>query len=518
MKKQKQIKNKRKVPWKLVSVILLLLAILGLIIGFSIDWSRPSWIFISGSSTMQPLLQVISNNYKPSEITADAGGSSVGIQNVLNDKKNIGAASKTPSSSMAGVPSHEENEAIPGSEQSKWQNEKMKTVTIGWDGIGVVYKKTGVLADKSSQNGDDSISSSIQENDIVLTPNSIKWLYLAFAGYMDVDIRNLMWSNNQDSSINAKQVYEAKPATSPLSEYSIVPFARSGGTTQSGTAEAFTTDSRLLKDGNQYNSKKVLSGILSNTTNPTTVKNDDSTIDSPSKSDNATLWEVLESGQYGSLTHTTAESNLQTWTAIKSYNGVGIPMTYLSAGFIKNNYTDIVNAGFGVAWYKGDDNSQPVPLITKKDGQYSNDNVSQSYMWFRPLNLILKANSEAYIQRFIEWLIGNSLFKNSQYSKVLDEQGFIPIKKDQIKTMFINNQASVIDDIVEYEKQNPNSDYDSFIKNKSELEITEMWSSFWNDSDDYQLIDSNEYNNRKEQQVWYGAIPKVNNNTSSDDK
>ena len=503
MKKQKQIKNKRKIPWKIVSVILLLLAILGLIIGFSVDWSRPSWIFISGSSTMQPLLQAISNNYKPSEITADAGGSSVGITNVLNNKKNIGAASKTPSLSMAGAPANGDQPAIEGSNSQQWESEDLKTVTIGWDGIGVVYKKVGPLAGDAK---------------VVLNPETVRWLYLAFAGFMNVDATNLLANNNQST----KKFIDATEGSSPT-ENAIVPFARSGGTQQSGTAEAFTADSRLLKsEDGKYDSKGILKNISPHSTNPISEQPSSSSPSLYSEEEDANIWTVLESGKYGPLTHTTAESNLQTWNSIQSYNGKGIPFTYLSAGFIKNNYDEIQKAGFGVAYYQENTNSQLVELITKgPNNTWSNSNVSQTYMWFRPLNLILKANSASYIQTFIEWLIGNSLFEKSEYRKVLDEQGFIPLTQQQIDSMFNPNNpknTTIVDEIATYAKQNPNKKYADFVKEKGESYVTDAWKPFWTNSSDYQLLETDEYNDRMTQQVYYGALPKRtngNNNNNS---
>lgn len=53
---------------------------------------------------MQPLLEEISKVYKSAEISANAGGSSYGINSVLNNKKNIGSVSKTPSTDIAGLP------------------------------------------------------------------------------------------------------------------------------------------------------------------------------------------------------------------------------------------------------------------------------------------------------------------------------------------------------------------------------------------------------------------------------
>lgn len=482
MKKKKDTNrssNSRKFPWKIISAIILLLAIIGIIIGFAVDWSFPKWIFISGSSTMQPLLQSISKEYKACEVTADAGGSAIGIQDVLKNNKNIGAASKTPDVSMAGIPEYNGKQGVPGEDAEKWKNEKMKTITIAWDGIGIVYKKTGPLKDKQ----------------LVLTPQTIQWLYLAFAGYTPVNAQNLIpnsWTLDVSNKSN-----------------NIIPFARTGGSTQSGTAESFTGDSRLLlNDKKQIDSKFVLENIPENAKYPYSNSSDFSSIRNDKEPIDNSVWGVLTSGKYGPLVMTTSESNLQTWQSIKDCSSTGVPITYLSAGFIKNNYQEIINSGFGIASYSDNiDGSSPVQLIQIKNGSPSNDSVSHGYDWFRPLNLILKDDSKQYIENFIEWILGNSLFPKSSYRQILDEEGFIPLTIDQISSMFndTNKVPKVLSDIENYLKENPDSNYDDFLKSHP----NPNWSSLWTNADDYSLIQTPNYTYREQQQIWYGAIPKT---------
>ena len=50
-------------------------------------------------------------------------------------------------------------------------------------------------------------------------------------------------------------------------------------------------------------------------------------------------------------TFETNDSSLETWQAIKSYSGEGVPMTYLSGGFIKTNYDILIDAQMELRGY-----------------------------------------------------------------------------------------------------------------------------------------------------------------------
>lgn len=194
----------KKIFWPL----LVILAILALIIGLAVDWSFPKFIYASGSSSIQPLMQQIANIYKPAEILSEAGGSSVGIRAVLDDVKNIGMASKSPLPNQAGLPATNNQPLVDGSNSETWNKDEIKTITIAWDGIGILYRSSS-------------------KNPLVLNQDNIKLLYEAFAGYNNITLNQLQ---------------------SNLPNLIIKPFARTGGATLSGTAESFYEDSRLLKN------------------------------------------------------------------------------------------------------------------------------------------------------------------------------------------------------------------------------------------------------------------------------
>lgn len=444
------------------------LATVGLITGLSVDWSYPSWIYISGSSTMQQFLQSISDIYSPSEVIVDAGGSSVGVDNLINGKKNIASSSKSPSKSTAGIPAYDNNLEVVGKYQQQWQKENIKTVSIAFDAIGIVYKDTGVLKGK----------------DVVITPNTILWLYLAFSGYQPVNGLNLI--------PNSWELDTSNP------ENNLVPFARTGGSVQSGTGESFLLDSKLLKNekGN-YDAANVLKQFDALSKTPT-MTND--------PIENESIYSILHSGQYGSYVKTTSESNLQTWQSVKSYSGSGIPITYLSSGFIKSNYQDIINSGYKIATYSTDENgTDPISLLNVSDNKVISDNIGIGYNWYRPMNLILSGDSAEYIKSFIQWIVGNMLFENSYIMEIYKEQGFIPLDATTIKTMFHPEDQKgrdMIDSIYQYAISNPNSNYDEYLKSNSS---NIYWDDFWTKGSDYSLIQSNQYSIRESSDIWYGA-------------
>lgn len=464
MRRSKKINKKTII--KSVFASLVGVATIGLIVGLSVDWTFPSWIYISGSSTMQQFLQSISDEYSSSEVIVDAGGSSVGIDNLINGKKNIASSSKSPSKSTAGVPAYDGHPSIEGKYQKQWENEKIKTVSVAFDAIGIVYKNTGELKDK----------------DVILTPKTVLWLYLAFAGYTEVNALNLI-PNSWELSVNDSN--------------KLVPFARTGGSIQSGTAESFLLDSKLLKNENgSYDSSAILSEYNAY---------DDSPILSADVNENESIYSILHSGQYGPNVRTTSESNLQTWQSIKEYSGSGIPITYLSSGFIKSNYKEIYDAGFSIAMYSINDNGEnPYSLLNISNNEVQSDNVAAGYDWYRPMNLILSGNSPEYIKYFIQWILGNMLFKNSLISNIYIDQGFITLDPDTIKTMFHPNDIEgrqMIDDIYKYAQDNPSSNYDEYLKMHDAL----PWDKFWNNANDYELICSDQYLIRELDDVWYGA-------------
>lgn len=303
----------------------------------------------AGSSAVQPLMVAFSNEYSSSDLVTQAGGSGAGIRAVINSTKEIGMASKNPNIING---KSKEDEKI-------WIDKQIKTVTIAWDGMGIIYKPA--------------------KKDVTIDINekTIKTIYSTFAG-------------NEQYSFSDFGVEG--------DETKITPFARTGGSDISGTADAFYKDSRLI----EYDSSSPLN-------------------------------KALVQGQYGKYAKTTAESNSQAWSFVKNENKVG-SMVYLSAGFILNNKKEIEDSGFQIATYNN-------ILLEKK-------NIAQEnkYEWYRPLNLMLSIEPSKKVgiiknnnsQKLINWILNNDIA-----SKIINEQGYIKLTIEEIKNkMCYENEIS----------------------------------------------------------------------------
>ena len=309
--------------------------------------STTTLINAAGSSAVQPLMVAFSNKYFPSDLVTQAGGSGAGIRAVIDGTKEIGMASKNPGVIKMLAPGEK-----PSADQIKWIKNEIKTVTIAWDGMGLVYK----TANKNTE--------------IDVNEKTIKNIYTAFAGNKKVTFADIggIGDNTQ-----------------------IHPYARSGGSVVSGTADAFYKDSNLKYEVDDAE-KEILNSAMIN-------------------------------GQYGSYTKTTAESNSQAWSFVKNENKIG-SMTYLSAGFINNNRKEIENEGFKIATY----NKISIDI----------QNITEGYNWYRPLNLMLSIktdtpNSEPFkinnfsSQNLIEWILSSEIGRG-----IIESEGYVNLKESQI--------------------------------------------------------------------------------------
>lgn len=315
------------------------LGLAGLIVGVSTSWNGLKIISAGGSSAILPLINSLSNLYDRSDVVATAGGSGAGISAILSNTKEIGMASKNP-----------EMELSP-----EWKEVRAKTITVAWDGIAIVYKT-------KENNNNNNVPINIDETNITK-------IYEAFSG-----LREYKFSD-----------FGIEKDLTP-----IVPYARNGGATTSGTADAFLKNSNL-------NFSEL----------------------------NPLVREILETGSYKGNVQQTAESNSQTWKRVKDA-GIGA-MTYLSTGFILNNYNEIISNGFQIATYKGFD------LINKNNSLVHNNNIAKGYNWFRPFNLIVSLNKiNESTKEFIKWI-----FKNSEN---VEKFGYVPLSLEQIKSMIKDPQ------------------------------------------------------------------------------
>ncbi|WP_350266907.1 phosphate ABC transporter substrate-binding protein PstS [Mycoplasmoides gallisepticum] len=319
-----------------------------------------------GSSSVQPFMDALSAlyaKYEPVEISVQAGGSTSGISSVLDGTSNIGNASRSPRDQVLANPRTTQ----------QWKDLEIKTVTLAKDAIAVIYKKP---ANASS-------------NDFYVDANNISKLYDAFAGFNHVSLSDFYFGNQK------------------LPNDNIVPFARSGAASVSGTAEAFLHNSGLIKQDQL--TKQTLEALQGRT-------------------------------DYGINTITTGESNVETYNFFKTNARLVGSMTYLSLGFILNNLEMIKNDGFDLLNYKINDQLIIPSIQTVADG---------AYRWVRPYNAIFSLSNKDdnklnSIKQFIKFTLFNqSADIKKQIDKVYELQGLILLSDKELKQMFLlNDQLS----------------------------------------------------------------------------
>lgn len=327
-----------------------------------------------GSSSVQPLMAALGNEYSNGhnvEISVQAGGSSNGIQWVASGLTTLGNSSKNPKDTVLSSPDLEKN----------WKEKNIKTISIAKDGIGIVYK----------------IPDGYQPDDFAVSQDNIAKLYEGFAGFNSIPL--------SDFYIGTK--------IAPNPDIIIHGFARTGGSTASGTAEAFLKDSGFTTDS--------LSKDISN---------------------------VLSSGQYGPNTKSTSESNAEAYNYFKSNASQPGSMIYLSLGYIQNNLASIQEDGFAVLNYKN-------PLDSKIYAADLTNVQDNNYKWSRPLDTMIALNSESQsklntAKEFIEWILfgnylGISAAEEQKIQDIYTSEGAIPLTNQEKISMFNIDPKTISD-------------------------------------------------------------------------
>lgn len=247
-------------------------------------------VSLGGSTGVLPLINALTPYINFIDVVTSAGGSGVGISSIIDGTKEVGMASTRPE--ILDLPTTNSKYQI-------WDEKKVKTVTIAWDGIALVYKPSEI-----PQNANELI---------VINENNLAKIYSAFSGQKQVQLGDLL--NNGDQTI-------------------ITPYARNGGSNVSGTTDAFLKDSHLDYENSAY-------------------------WKSLTKDEQDIIHNAITNGNYGHNVIQTAESNSQAWNVAK--NGPKGSMVYLSTGFVMNNRAEIEKYGFKVALYKGTTPVEPTP-------------------------------------------------------------------------------------------------------------------------------------------------------------
>ena len=313
-------------------------------------------VSLGGSTAVLPLINALSPYIDFIDVVTSAGGSGVGISSIIDGTKEIGIASTTPDILTLG------------SDNAKyqiWDEKRVKTVTIAWDGIVLVYKP----------------SSNSANANVIINEENLAKIYHAFSGDKQFKLGDLL--NNNDETI-------------------IVPYARNGGSSVSGTTEAFFKDSHLnYKDSPYW--KSLGQNQVDNITN------------------------AITNGGYGPNVIQTAESNSQAWNVAK--NGPEGSFVYLSAGFVINNIEEIQKYGFKVALYSNQEISPLEPGA-----------IASPYNWYRPLNLMYSmtyVKNIPEIPKMIAWILFNE-----QAKQIINNEGYVPLSETSLKSMGWNGNLN----------------------------------------------------------------------------
>lgn len=355
------MKLKTKKYLKISGLSVATLGFIGLMVGVSTSWNGVELINIGGSSAVMPLINSLSKEYPKADVITSAGGSGAGISSILSNTKEVGMASKDPK--MVPKPKDTLN-----NEEKTWKDIKAKTITIAWDGIAIIYK-------------DDT-----NEEPIDIDENSLAKIYTAFSGLRKIKMKDLNPNSNSDIEI--------------------IPYARNGGATTSGTADAFLNDSHIKWEESKWLKENNLDG--------------------------KEIRKILQLGSYNKNVYQTAESNSQTWNRVKG--GEQGSITYLSTGFILNNYKEITSSGFKIMTYKKkyliNHNENEKPTLSKFD-------IDNGYGWFRPFNLMVsldRIKNNKTIHEFINWTL------QEEAKEIIENNGYVTLSNKQIDSMKKNNE------------------------------------------------------------------------------
>lgn len=309
----------------------------GIIAAISIDFTKTTLIYGEGSSSVLPLLTQLSNHYQPSDVIANAGGSSVGINSALTLKKHLGMSSRAVNYDHSRK--LVENKA---SNYEKWKQNAMKSFTMAWDGIAVIYKLNNA------------------NKDLVLNKNNLLTLYKAFAGFEVVSFKDL----DKD-----------------LPDVKMTPYSRTGGANASGTTEAFIKNNPFIKlkkvDHKTY--EALHSGVYGKLTKNTEEANSQAWISI--RTDNI-------NGAIGFLSTGYVLKN------IKEINDSGFKVAYLvdpktnqpALPFQIQNNQPTINVGTTYKWYR------PFNLVFSIN--HNKDDSVQDFVWW----LMFSEQAEKIIQ------------------------------------------------------------------------------------------------------------------------
>lgn len=354
----------------------------GLVVGLSVNWNHTTFIAAAGSTGARGLVYGFGKEYTKEhnqiEINAESGGAATGIGNVANKLIDIGNSTSNPYYFV--------NELL--DVHDKWAN--MKTVTLAWECIALIYKMPAGLSDNA-----------IEHFDISINEQNINYLYAVFSGFNELKndsweaIDGTYWSFLTDEAKTEISKNESDKTICQTSQ--IIPYVKSGGDRSAGSCIAFSELSNLGADMTDRQHNAFLGG------------------------------------QYGHDRnyYETEESNAQSWKMFAS-NDFPCQMMYVTTSFLNESNMKLINdAGYKIAKYKGH--------------EYDLHNFRSGYNWIRPINSSFDLNNNL-AHDFMKWIFyrdGEEL--SEEYKNFVLSHYMMPLDENQFQTMIVGDSFEVTD-------------------------------------------------------------------------
>lgn len=342
---------------------------------------QPNVLVVSGSSSMYKLFQEINNNYDYANLVMSVNGSSAGIDAVMNGRADFGNVSHAIDLNSLQLSNRERYE--------NWRKKRIKTITVAWDPIFILYKKTH------------------QEQSLTVDSSNIGELYKAFAG-----ISPVYYSDFFDTDVNAGQ-------------HRVYAYARTGGAANSGTAAAFLEESGLISWNSSSPTQEEIHSLLwSGSYRGNYVV----TTAEP----NVQAWyAIANSNKRYALVYLSASFVIQNWLLIKKkfgimkYKNINGALVDPEAMLNSNDDSKLISAGYG--WYRPFNTIFRLPVWT--------DEVNKGWT-FKQKKIIQLAYFLATGGFLHLYDDKRDLDKKKMWNKILDSSSVFSISSSQINEMF----------------------------------------------------------------------------------
>lgn len=371
---------------------------IGLVVGLSVNWDHTQYISAVGSSGVKPFIEKFGKTYRQShkkfDVTVESGGTTFAIEQIAKGYTTIGDASNNPYKIINDQGFLED-----------WGNKK--TLTLGWEGLCLMYS----LPKELSQEAKDHF-------DVVISKDNILKLYGVFSCWHELKdktqwdpIWESIWYYASEQSKEWFTRHGSQDDINLLKNTKILPFVRAGGNTGANSSIAFTYYSNLAEfEDMSFKQQKAFAG-----------------------------------GQYGDDGDfiETDESNTRAWQSFVAKDKPG-SMVYLTSSFLahEENRKEIKDRGYKLALYL------PKPIagrvVTPQKIETTEDlkNIATvgGYNWYRPINVMIDLDVEK-AKDFVYWIYFNTdddlqtIELSKQYEDLIYSLGARPLTVNQFESM-----------------------------------------------------------------------------------